>query len=210
MQKENPEIKVESYAQVVQYYLGPIFRLITELSLIMYTGGATIVYMTIIGDAFSPVMTSLFGDTFFLADRRMIILVSSVVAIFPLVLLRSVDSLKFTSILSLVSAGYLVLMIFGFWIKETVLGDAFNAPGVPDRIIISLDIDLVLPQFLLVLPIIAFAFDCHLVAPPIFAELKDPTMLKCDIIVVCSLLIVLLGYLASKALVFGVSLIFCL
>jgi len=173
--------------------------------MLIYCMGACVIYMDIIGDSFEPVMHTLLGSSpvYFLSDRRLIIIITSCLVIFPLGLLRSVDSLKFTSVLSICAAAYLVSMIVAFWIKNAVHGAAFTAVGVPERLFMSFDVVIFFPRFFLVLPLIAFAFDCHLVAPPIFAELQKPrSQWKLDAIVISSLGLVLVGYLTAGVLGF--------
>ena len=70
----------------------------------------------------------------------------------PLSFLRRLDSLKYTSVVALVSIGYLVILVVAHFIK----GDTGEERG-PIRIIQPEGVVAVLSSF----PVIVFAYTCH-------------------------------------------------
>ena len=70
----------------------------------------------------------------------------------PLSFLRRLDSLKYTSVVALISIGYLVILVFAHFVK----GDT-----MADRGILRLARPESAVAFLSSLPVIVFAFTCH-------------------------------------------------
>lgn len=72
--------------------------------------------------------------------------------VIPLSFLRRLDSLKYTSVIALISIGYLVILVVAHFVK----GDTMTNRGL---------IRVVRPEstvaFLSSLPVIVFAFTCH-------------------------------------------------
>ena len=89
--------------------------------------------------------------------------------VIPLSFLRRLDSLKYTSVIALISIGYLVILVFAHFVK----GDTMVDRG-PLR--------LVQPQsavaFLSSFPVIVFAYTCHQnVSPPLSLPSQDKFLL---------------------------------
>lgn len=72
--------------------------------------------------------------------------------VIPLSFLRRLDSLKYTSVIALISIGYLVILVIAHFIK----GDTLENRG-PIRVVHWGGIVPVLSSF----PVIVFAYTCH-------------------------------------------------
>lgn len=72
--------------------------------------------------------------------------------IIPLSFLRRLDSLKYTSVIALISIGYLIILVVAHFIK----GDTVSERG-PIRIIEPESAVAILSSF----PVIVFAYTCH-------------------------------------------------
>ena len=77
-------------------------------------------------------------------NRRLIVI--------PFSFLRRLDSLKYTSVIALISIGYLVILVVAHFVK----GDTFAERG-PIRIVLPEGAIAVLSSF----PVIVFAYTCH-------------------------------------------------
>lgn len=128
--------------------------------------GVGVSYMIIIGDLM-PGVAEAFGagnsEWLFLTDRKFWITVFFLVFIIPLSFPKKLDSLKYTSIVALVSIGYLVILVVYH----------FAADEVPN----NRDIRLIkwegLVPALSSLPVIIFAYTCHQNMFSILNEIKD-------------------------------------
>ena len=72
--------------------------------------------------------------------------------VIPLSFLRRLDSLKYTSVIALISIGYLVILVFAHWVK----GDTMQHRGVL-RLVRWESALATLSSF----PVIVFAYTCH-------------------------------------------------
>ncbi|KAK3372622.1 transmembrane amino acid transporter protein-domain-containing protein [Podospora didyma] len=128
--------------------------------------GVGVSYMIIIGDLM-PGVAEAFGSIdsglVFLEDRKFWITVFFLVFIIPLSFPKKLDSLKYTSIVALVSIGYLViLVVYHFGVDDkstrgTVNVISWQGPGAALR----------------GLPVIIFAYTCHQNMFSILNEIKD-------------------------------------
>lgn len=116
--------------------------------------GVGVSYMIIIGDLM-PGVAEAFGsadtDLAFLADRKFWITVFFLVFIIPLSFPKKLDSLKYTSIVALVSIGYLVILVVYHFAADEV-------PNNRDIRIITWEGPI---AALKSLPVIIFAYTCH-------------------------------------------------
>ncbi|KAK4464562.1 transmembrane amino acid transporter protein-domain-containing protein [Cladorrhinum samala] len=133
--------------------------------------GVGVSYMIIIGDLM-PGVAEAFGsadsDLTFLADRKFWITVFFLVFIIPLSFPKKLDSLKYTSIVALVSIGYLVILVVYHFAADEV-------PNNRDIRIITWEGPI---AALKSLPVIIFAYTCHQNMFSILNEIKDNTPLS--------------------------------
>lgn len=127
--------------------------------------GVGVSYLIIIGDLMPGVMRgfdSRVDDVPFLVDRHFWI-TAFMLVIIPLSFLRRLDSLKYTSVVALVSIGYLIILVVYH----------FFADSHPDRGAVRL-IGWAGPvTFLSSFPVVVFAYTCHQNMFSILNEIKD-------------------------------------
>ena len=116
--------------------------------------GVGVSYMIIIGDLM-PGVAAAFGSELtgltFLEDRKFWITVFFLVFIIPLSFPKRLDSLKYTSIVALVSIGYLVILVVYHFTQD-------EYPNKGDVNIITWRGPI---QALRSLPVVIFAYTCH-------------------------------------------------
>ncbi|KOS21102.1 Vacuolar amino acid transporter 6 [Escovopsis weberi] len=143
----------------------PNAAIMFDLAIAVKCFGVGVSYMIIIGDLMPGVVLGLYAraaDTPYLVDRNFWI-TAFMLLVIPLAFLKRLDSLKYTSIIALVSIGYLiVLVIYHFGVDP-------HAPASEIRVI----------QWggpvetLSTLPVVVFAYTCHQNMFSIINELKD-------------------------------------
>ncbi|CAN3355723.1 vacuolar amino acid transporter 6 [Diutina catenulata] len=141
----------------------PHFSILFDSAISIKCFGVGVSYLVVIGDLMPKIMDSVGVDTPILLHRNFWITIFMVVLVAPLSFLKKLDSLKYTSVIALVSIVYLACLV----ITHYVLGD------VPVE---NLDIDYVGPksirQTLSSFPIFVFAYTCHQNMFAIINELK--------------------------------------
>ncbi|KAJ0122962.1 vacuolar transporter 6 [Diaporthe amygdali] len=129
--------------------------------------GVAVSYLIIIGDLMPGVIRG-FNENAdrvpFLVDRNFWI-TAFMLIIIPLSFLRRLDSLKYTSVIALISIGYLIVLVVYHFASDSVenRGDvsyiAWNGPVA----------------FLSSLPVVVFAYTCHQNMFSVINEIKDNT-----------------------------------
>ncbi|KAK7206327.1 transmembrane amino acid transporter protein-domain-containing protein [Myxozyma melibiosi] len=130
--------------------------------------GVGVSYLIIIGDLMPQVIVDFFYSDaaelpYNTADSRHFWVSFAMVALIPLCFMRRLDSLKYTSIIALVSLGYLTLLVLGHW----MIGDTLESRG---------EISLTpksLTSVLSSLPVVVFGFTCHQNMFSVVNELRD-------------------------------------
>ncbi|KAI9047058.1 hypothetical protein LZ554_009132 [Drepanopeziza brunnea f. sp. 'monogermtubi'] len=128
--------------------------------------GVGVSYLIIIGDLMPGVVRGFNEDADsipFLVDRHFWVTVFMLVVI-PLAFLRRLDSLKYTSVVALISIGYLVILVVYHFSK----GDTMADRGVI-RVVEWGGLVPTLQSF----PVIVFAYTCHQNMFSILNEIKD-------------------------------------
>ncbi|KAJ2894995.1 amino acid transporter [Zalerion maritima] len=129
--------------------------------------GVGVSYMIIIGDLMPGVMKGLLGDDTvetipFLLDRNFWV-TAFMLVIIPLAFLRRLDSLKYTSVIALVSIGYLIILVVYHFAADTI-----QERGEVNVIEWQGPV-----AMLSTLPIVIFAYTCHQNMFSILNEIKD-------------------------------------
>lgn len=166
--------------------------------------GVGVSYLIIIGDLMPGVIRGFDegADAVpFLVDRHFWITVFMLVVI-PLSFLRRLDSLKYTSIVALVSIGYLVILIVYHFTK----GDTMADRG-PIRVVQWGSLIQVLQSF----PVIVFAYTCHQNMFSILNEIRDNSHRSTSSVIAASIgsacctyiLVAITGYLSFGNNVLG-------
>ncbi|KAH7289941.1 hypothetical protein KP509_30G024800 [Ceratopteris richardii] len=168
-------IKAWSYGEAVQGACGPVARKISEICIIVNNAGILIVYLIIMGEVLSGsdtgdhegFLNQIAGHKGWWSHRSLVILLILIIVLAPLCFLKRIDSLRFSSALSVLLAILFVVLSTGIAFVKLVMGDLAMPRLLPDS---SSVIDL-----LVVIPIMTNAFICHFNVHPIYYELKDRT-----------------------------------
>ncbi|KAK2756545.1 hypothetical protein FQN54_005438 [Arachnomyces sp. PD_36] len=159
--------------------------------------GVGVSYLIIIGDLMPGVIRGFGGDApglDFLVDRHFWVTAFMLVVI-PLSFLRRLDSLKYTSVIALISIGYLVILVVAHFIK----GDTMAGRG-PIRVFQWESPIAMLSSF----PVIVFAYTCHQNMFSVLNEIRDNSHFRTTSVVGASIgsaastyiLVAITGYLS--------------
>jgi amino acid permease len=158
----NPEAK--SYEKLVRAVFGHKTSILVTWSVILTTFGACTGFLVIIADILPPLVKLVVSDPEWVSSRIAVTIAVSVVGILPLASLKNFNSLRFSSTMAIVSVTFTVFVIMFRSARELPLSEEqkdqisyFNyGMGIFDA-----------------LPLISFAFGCHMQMIPIYGELKD-------------------------------------
>lgn len=134
----------------------PKVAVLFDLAIAIKCFGVAVSYLIIIGDLMPHVIVSLSGNSmndlaYFLTDRRFWITIFMITMVLPLSFLRKLDSLKYTSLVSLVAVIYLFIIIVYHYYSP-------NYPPPPPE---AIEIASFSTRVLGHLPVFVFAFTCH-------------------------------------------------
>jgi amino acid permease len=146
--------------------------------------------LNIIGDISSPVLVYWLKQwgvhkLVFLADRRLIIAVSTLVVILPITYSKNMKVLGVASFIAIVSAAYTVIYVDvtgGMYLANSGFAAGTN-------LYINLQ-----PNFFIAIPLICLSFQCHIHVVPIYHSLQRPTYLRMFIVIVVTMIICFLFY----------------
>ncbi|CCG83831.1 protein of unknown function [Taphrina deformans PYCC 5710] len=175
----------------------PSAAILFDLAIALKTFGVAVSYLIIISNLTPQVIHAAFPqaeDSTYLMDRRFWLTVFMIIII-PLSFLRKLDSLKYTSVVSLFAIGYLVLLVVGHWLK----GDTTPFKG---NVVFFQWSGFV--KFLSSLPVFVFAFTCHQNIFTVVNEIRDTSQKQINVVVSTAiggswfvyLLVAITGYLS--------------
>ena len=172
-----------------------------------YTTGTCIAYMVLIADFSTLLADDVFphdhGSRFIrtlntiFSSRSTATIVLAVLCCFPLSLLRSLNALRFTSLLSIACISYTVLAVLGTFAFKY----HFKVNDTVKLISVS-------PEFLGALPLMSVSMTGHHNAPTFYRELRNRSEARFGTVVNCALIICLTAYTimaTSGYLCFGSS-----
>jgi len=180
------QFKARTYQELVGTLLGKKIQKVCEVMLVLYLVGSCIAYMTVMGDIIGPVARHWAGHHFY-TTRDFLIVSFAIFVMFPLCLLKRIDVLALASVLAVLSCSYLAVFVSYEGIEELVK-NGFDK-------VHSERLDF---QFLAALPLICFAYQCQIMVPPVYSNLKNANLSKMSIITagaltICTLLYVPVG-----------------
>jgi len=194
-----------SYQELVRKSMGWFAAHVVSLTLVAYVFGSSVAYTIVCADSFGEFNQRAFGSGSIAANRSVIVLFTSTCVMLPLSLLRSMERMAFASSFSVLALLYTAVVVVaeGFDAVRALFFDIFVATtrhrsgdggGGPDHHDFlastpSRDVDddgssgstphvraWVLDHgTVLALPVLVFAFQCHVQVVSIFAELRDPS-----------------------------------
>lgn len=171
-----------SYGGVMGDAFGKIGKMLLQICVIINNLGILIVYMIIIGDVLSGTTSNAVHHAGILEEwfgfhwwngRVAILLLTTVLILLPLVSFKRVDSLKFTSALSVALAVVFVVITAGITIVKLFSG-TIQMPRLLPNIV---DQTSFLKLFTVV-PVIVTAYICHYNVHSIYNELEDPSEMQ--------------------------------
>ncbi|KAG0645148.1 Vacuolar amino acid transporter 5 [Hyphodiscus hymeniophilus] len=189
------------YGYIVGHLRDPV---IFDAAIAIKCFGVGVSYLIIIGDLMPGVVRGFnegADSVPFLVDRHFWVTVFMLVVI-PLSFLRRLDSLKYTSVVALISIGYLVILVVYHFAK----GDTMADRGVI-RVIEWGGLVPTLKSF----PVIVFAYTCHQNMFSILNEIKDNSPKRTTSVIAASIgsaagvyvLVAITGYLSFGNNVLG-------
>ncbi|KAJ0547223.1 putative amino acid transporter, transmembrane domain-containing protein [Helianthus annuus] len=193
--------KSSSYAGLVGDAFGGAGRSLLQIGIVVNNVGLLVVYMIIIGDVLSGtwsegehhlgLMQEWFGHQWW-TSRSVLLLLTSLLVFSPLISFKRVDSLRFTSALSVGLAVVFVVITAGVTIVKIING-TITTPRMHPNLV---DQTSFLKLFTTV-PVLVTAYICHHNVHPIDNELKDPTQMKSIVktsIMLCSSVYIATGF----------------
>ncbi|XP_042375122.1 amino acid transporter AVT6C-like [Zingiber officinale] len=190
-----------SYAAAMGDAFGRAGSAALQICVALTTAGTLTVYLDIIGDVLSGsqsegaahagILQEWFGEQWWTA-RAAAQLVAVVIVILPLVLLRRVDSLKFSSAVSVLLAVVFMCISTGMALYALFQGRTQKPRLLPDFAHLSSFLDL-----FTAVPIIVVAFTFHFNVHPIRAELSETSDMQVAVrlsVLLCSAIYAAIGF----------------
>lgn len=174
--------KTTSYSDLACDAFGSAGRTLLQVCIVINNVGTLVVYMIIIGDVLSGstsdgvhhsgVMEEWFGQ-YWWTGRSFVLLLTTLIVFAPLISFKRVDSLRYTSALSVALAVVFVVITAGVAIIKLINGSI----GMP-RLMPKLVDQASFWRLFTVVPVLVTAYICHHNVHPIENELKDSTQMK--------------------------------
>lgn len=174
--------KSVSYGGLMGDTFGKYGRMLLQICVLINNVGVLIVYMIIIGDVLSGttssgihhsgVLEGWFGAHWW-NGRTSILLITTLVIFAPLASLKHIDSLKFTSALSVGLAVVFLVIMVGITLFKLISGTVLMPRLFPDVYSLASFFKL-----FTVVPVLVTAYICHYNVHSIDNELEDNTQIK--------------------------------
>ncbi|XP_056699120.1 amino acid transporter AVT6A isoform X2 [Spinacia oleracea] len=175
--------KSTSYASVAGDSFGVFGRTISQVCIIVNNLGMLVVYLIIIGDVLAGtwtmglrhrgLMEEWFGQQWWWTSRSILLLLTTCFVIAPLISFKRVDSLRYTSALSVGLAVVFVAITAGVTIVKMLEGTIKMPPLFPELVDQA-----AFWKLFTTIPILVTAYICHHNVHPIENELTDPSQMK--------------------------------
>jgi len=157
-------LKLTSYNELAEHTFGKKFAIFVEILTIICGFGSLAAYEVLIGDFACGIISYITGS----CNRVIVVYVFSMVTVFPLSLLQSLNSLRFLSFLTLT-------FIAAFGVVVIYLSGSFLAFNPMPSTVVPFNWS---PSIFQAICVGCFAYACHLNVVPIFVELKRPNALN--------------------------------
>lgn len=171
-----------SYGGVMEEAFGKYGRMLLQVCVLVNNIGVLVVYMIIIGDVLSGttssgvhhagVLEGWFGEHWW-NGRFMVLLVTTLAVFAPLASLKRIDSLRYTSALSVALAVVFLVITAGITFVKLISGSISMPRLLPDVTDLTSAFDL-----FTVVPVLVTAYICHYNVHSIDNELEDNTQIK--------------------------------
>lgn len=174
--------KSSTYPGVAADAFGEAGRTLLQFCIVINNLGMLVVYLIIIGDVLSGtkgegdhhmgLMEEWFGEKWW-TSRFALLLLTTLLVFAPLISFRRVDSLRYTSALSVALAVVFVAITAGVAVVKLVEGGIAMPHLMP-----KIDNQASFWKLFTTVPILVTAYNCHHNVLPIENELKDPMQMK--------------------------------
>lgn len=174
--------KTVSYGGVMGDAFGEVGRVLLQVCVLINNIGVLIVYMIIIGDVLSGtsssgvhhagVLEGWFGEHWW-SGRTFVLLVTTLLVFSPLACFKRIDSLRYTSALSVALAVAFLVIMVGITVVKLINGSVMMPrllPNVGDLTSFW--------KLFTVVPVLVTAYICHYNVHTIDNELEDSTQIK--------------------------------
>ncbi|EPS73191.1 hypothetical protein M569_01565, partial [Genlisea aurea] len=193
--------KSASYGGLMGDAFGKLGRVMIQLCVIVNNVGVLVVYMIIIGDVLSGttsdgirhagVLEEWFGEHW-LTGRFSVLLITTLAVFAPLASLKRIDSLRYTSALSVALAVAFLVIMIGISCVKLISGGVMMPRLLPE----VTDLMSILNLFTVV-PVLVTAYICHYNVHSIDNELEDKSRMKAVVrtsLVLCSSIYVVTSF----------------
>lgn len=166
---------LKSYEDLAVYCFSKRFALFVEVNIVLFCLGVLVAYIVAAADIVHPIIILAFGNHFFLAKRSILILIFVTFVMLPLSFYEKVNSLRFASMIGVLSIVYLVFAVAIVSIMDLSL-NGFPSLTTSELFDFSWDI-------FLSIPIIMFAFTNQVNVFSIYTELNRPCIRRMNRVV---------------------------
>eukprot|EP00164_Ancoracysta_twista_P003027 GFYU01004038.1.p1 GENE.GFYU01004038.1~~GFYU01004038.1.p1 ORF type:complete len:529 (+),score=110.10 GFYU01004038.1:289-1875(+) len=155
-----------SYEDLAVKYFGKKFAIVVEVSILLFCFGTCVAYIVAAGDILHTLANSMFPDAGIISDRTFLMCIFVAAIMFPLSLIEEINSLRYSSLLGVMSIVYLVIAIMiNSIMKMSTDGFDHGAPVMFNKPMSTIQ----------AFPVVMFAFTCQTNVYSIYCELVRPT-----------------------------------
>ncbi|XP_062101090.1 amino acid transporter AVT6A-like isoform X2 [Humulus lupulus] len=174
--------KASTYSSLATDAFGGAGRSLLQLCIVVNNLGMLVVYMIIIGDVLSGTSSGVVHNTGVMEEwfglhwwttRSSLLLLTTLLVFTPLISFKRVDSLRYTSALSVGLAIVFVIITAGIAMMKLING-SIEMPRLMPKVIDQASFW----KLLTTIPVLVTAYICHHNVHPIENELKDPMQMK--------------------------------
>ncbi|XP_015880508.3 amino acid transporter AVT6A isoform X1 [Ziziphus jujuba] len=189
-----------SYSDLMDDAFGKIGKILLQICVIINNIGCLIVYMIIIEDVLSGSTSSGVHNSGVLEEwcgehwwtgRAFVLLVLTIVIFIPLICFQRIDSLRFTSAISITLAVIFLLVVIGITIYKLITGSIEMPMWFP-----SITNWTSFFKLFTAVPVVVFAYVCHFNVHPIENELEDSSDMRAIVlssVALCATVYVMTG-----------------
>ncbi|XP_052418621.1 sodium-coupled neutral amino acid transporter 3 isoform X2 [Carassius gibelio] len=203
-------VGIRAYEQLGNHAFGQPGKILAACIITMHNIGAMSSYLFIVKMELPHIIQGLLPDNSdsWLVDGRYLIIIVSVLVIFPLALMKQLGYLGYTSGFSLsCMVFFLIAVIYKKFVSECPDEHTYNKTVPTESIYNSTDdmceakLITINPETAFTIPIMAFAFVCHPEVLPIYTELKNASKKRMQNVANISILAMFVMYLLTA--IFG-------
>lgn len=167
--------------------VAPTHNIHQDVAIIIFTYGSTVAYIIVIGDTLPPLADAVGLDTDAIYTQRwFLMLMATVLLVFPLSLLKHLSSLRFTAILGFGATLYLIAAMFYRVVEKYIEEGTFDSKKV--------DLAKMDANIFVAAPVVFYAFSSHVNIFSIAKELKNPTPQRVDTVIMGNVVLATLVY----------------